>query len=120
LFCGNDRLIADAERWGCDGIVSGVACAVPELIVALHAAVRVNDAARLEELQRLLLDFIAWVDRFPVPVGIAAATEARGAKVGPPAVPLTAVQAVALEHFREWLAQWLPLIQRLTHARPTS
>lgn len=120
LFCGNDRLIVDAERWGCDGIISGVACAVPELILAIHAAVQAGDTALFDELQRHLSDFIDWIDRFPVPVGIAAATQARGLKVGPPAVPLTAAQAVSFEHFSDWFAKWLPLIQRLTHARPIS
>jgi dihydrodipicolinate synthase/N-acetylneuraminate lyase len=117
LFCGDDRLLLDAVRLGCDGVISGVACAVPELILALYHA---TDDTLIAELRGHLLEFITWIERFPVPVGISAATEARGAKVGPPAIPLTAAQAVALEQFKDWFANWLPVIRKLPHARPAT
>lgn len=116
LLCGNDRSIVEARRAGYDGVVSGVACAVPELVLALCRALDGGDEERMRTLQSHLLEFIGWIERFPVPVGIAAATEVRGAKVGPPAVPLTGDQFDALEQFKEWFAGWLPPIQKLTNA----
>ncbi len=116
LLCGNDRLFAHAHHAGCDGIVSGVASAVPELIVALKRALDRSDEARAQQLQDHLSLFIDWIDRFPVPVGISAAVEARGLKVGPPAIPLTAAQDDALEEFKAWLKSWLPHIEELKNA----
>ncbi len=116
LLCGNDRLMSSAFRAGADGIVSGVACAVPELIVALHRALEKNDEPLIARLQEQLTEFIAWIERFPVPVGISAAAEARGLTVGPPAIPLTSDQFDTLEEFKSWLAAWLRNIQNLTHA----
>ncbi len=119
LLCGNDRLIVDAHHAGSDAIVSGVACAVPELVLALHRSLVNGDQTQTDQAHSYLLEFIDWIDRFPVPVGIAAATEARGIKVGPPAIPLTADQFDTLEQFRTWFQQWLPAVQRLPYARST-
>jgi 4-hydroxy-tetrahydrodipicolinate synthase len=120
LLCGNDRILAPAHRAGCDGVVSGVACAVPELIVALHQALGRGDEAQVRELEGDLLEFIARIERFPVPVGISAAVEARGLKVGPHALPLTASLYDELEAFKAWFAGWLPRIEKLNHARSIS
>ena len=120
LLCGNDRLIAHAHRAGCDGVVSGIASAVPELIVAFRRALNQSDEVRAKELEVYLGEFIDWIERFPVPVGISAAVEARGAKVGPPAIPLTGAQDDALEEFRAWFTAWLPRIEQLKNARSTS
>jgi dihydrodipicolinate synthase/N-acetylneuraminate lyase len=110
LLCGNDRLIPHAHQAGSDGLVSGVASAVPELIVALDRALNQRDQPRIQELQAHLSAFIEWIERFPVPVGISAAVEWRGLKVGPAAIPLTAAQDDALEEFKSWFANWLPTI----------
>jgi dihydrodipicolinate synthase/N-acetylneuraminate lyase len=117
LLCGNDRLITHAHHAGCDGIVSGIASAAPELIVALDRALDRRDERRAQELQAHLSVFIEWIERFPVPVGISAAVEARGLKVGPAAIPLTAAQDDALEEFKAWLMNWLPYIEELKNAR---
>ena len=116
LLCGNDRRIVQVRRKGYDGIVSGVASAVPELVIALSQALDKADDAQVSALESHLRDFIDWIERFPVPVGIAAAAEARGAKIGPPAVPLTADQFDLLEQFKSWLADWLPVIRKLSNA----
>ncbi len=117
LLCGNDRLILHARHAGCDGIVSGVACAVPELILALNRAIDTGDSNAIQTLENHLLEFTDWLDRFPVPVGISAAAEARGIKVGPTALPLTSDQFDLLEEFKSWFKNWLPAIERLSYAR---
>jgi dihydrodipicolinate synthase/N-acetylneuraminate lyase len=115
LLCGNDRLIRRALAAGADGLVSGVACAAPELVVALYQAAR-SGSAEVPALERDLNEIIEWIERFPVPVGIAAAVEVRGAKVGPPALPLTEKQFDELEQFKDWFAQKLPYFQKISHA----
>jgi 4-hydroxy-tetrahydrodipicolinate synthase len=116
LLCGSDRQIVSARRAGYDGVVSGVACALPELVLALWRALDAGDDARAAALESELLEFIGWIERFPVPVGITAAVEARGLKVGPPAVPLTADQFDLLEQFKAWFAGWLPSVTSLSNA----
>ncbi len=120
LLCGDDRLIVHAHAAGSDGVVSGVACAVPELIIALRRALESADTTLAAELERHLLDFVGWIRRFPVPVGICAAVEMRGITVGPPAIPLTADQFESLEQFKLWFSEWLPAVQRISHARSSS
>lgn len=116
LLCGNDRLLAHAHRAGADGFVSGPACCVPELILGLNKALASGDSELASALQGRLDEFLDWIERFPVPVGISAAAEARGVKVGPPAVPLTAAEFALLEEFKSWFSAWLPRIQQLAHA----
>jgi dihydrodipicolinate synthase/N-acetylneuraminate lyase len=116
LLCGNDRLIAHAHQAGSDGIVSGVASAVPELIVALDRALDQRDELRAAELQQHLATFIDWIEQFPVPVGISAVVEWRGLQVGPAAIPLTGPQDDALEQFKTWFKGWLPYIEQLKNA----
>lgn len=116
VLCGNDRLASRALPMGASGFVSGSACAVPELCVALANAIRTGDTAASTELNAQLQTFHDWLDQFPVPVGIAAATEARGDKVGPPAVPLTPDQFESMQRFKSWFASWLPEMLKM-HAR---
>ncbi len=113
LFVGNDAIYPQARRAGADGVVSGCACAIPELLVKLDAAIVSGDAARAEMLTQLLGEFIAWTDRFPAPVAIKVATAARGLKVGPLAVPLGPEKCKALEEFQSWFKNWFPAILKV-------
>ncbi len=110
LMVGNDSLFTRAKAEGADGVISGVACAVPELLVALNRAICENATERVQALERKLQEFISWIDRFPAPVGIKVATTARGIKVGPLAVPLAKENAARLEEFKKWFPQWLPSV----------
>jgi len=113
LFVGNDSIYPKARQAGADGLVSGCACAIPELLVKLDAAIRSGDTARTEMLAGLLNEFIVWIDRFPAPVAIKVATAARGLKVGPLAVPLGSEKCQALEEFRSWFRGWYPAILKV-------
>jgi dihydrodipicolinate synthase/N-acetylneuraminate lyase len=113
LFVGNDNIFVHARRAGADGVVSGCACAIPELLVKLDAAITSGDAERTEMLSGLLNEFIAWTDRFPTPVAIKVATAARGLKIGPLAVPLGPEKCQALEEFQQWFKAWFPAILRV-------
>jgi len=112
LLIGNDRIYSRARQIGAHGIVSGVACAAPELLVALEDAIAKNLTAKVERLDARLHEFIDWHDRFPTPVAIKTAASLRGLNVGPLAAPLSPAAQRLLDEFREWFRAWLPLVQR--------
>lgn len=108
LLVGNDVLFTPARMGGADGVISGCACAIPELLVALDGAITGGDAERRERLDARLHEFIAWVDSFPAPVAIREALLVRGINTGPHAAPLSPEEQRRLTHFRSWFAEWLP------------
>jgi dihydrodipicolinate synthase/N-acetylneuraminate lyase len=112
LLIGNDRIYTRARPRGAHGIVSGVACAAPELLVALEQAIAMNLPATVERLDARLQEFIAWHDQFPTPVIIKTAVGERGLKIGPLASPLGPAGQRRLDEFREWFRAWLPDVQR--------
>ena len=112
LLVGNDIVFTRARRAGADGVVSGCACAVPELMLGLDCAIRENAEERITRLEQMLKEFIGWLDRFPVPVGVKEATMARGLKVGPPAVPLPTDEERVLAEFREWFSGFLKTVKQ--------
>lgn len=113
LFVGNDAVYPQARRLGADGVVSGCACAIPELLVKLDAAITSGDAPRSEVLWGFLQEFIAWTTRFPTPVAIKVATAARGLKIGPLSVPLPPEKCRALDEFQNWFRAWFPAILKV-------
>ncbi len=112
LLIGNDKIFTRARQFGADGLISGVACAVPELLLALDAAIQGGDAGKSQSLDARLQEFIEWLDRFPAPIGVKEATAARGIKIGPPSVPLSPEKQRDLDDFRAWFQNWLPAVQR--------
>jgi 4-hydroxy-tetrahydrodipicolinate synthase len=112
LLVGNDVIFTRARTAGADGVVSGVACAVPELLLGLDRAICAGSAEKIAKLEARLQEFIRTIDPLPVPLGIKAATELRGLPVGPPAVPLSMPSLRALEEFKEWFQAWLPDVQK--------
>jgi dihydrodipicolinate synthase/N-acetylneuraminate lyase len=118
LLIGNDRILARARESGADGAVSGVSCALPELILALDAAVRDGDERKKNKLEARLAEFLDWTKRFPTPVAVKIAVEARGLRPGALAAPLGAEGGQLLEQYRGWLSGWIP--QVLADAHDTS
>lgn len=107
LLVGHDAIFARARKEGADGVVSGVACAVPELLLGLDRAIARHDDTETERLDARLGEFLERIGRFPVPVGIKAALAVRGIKTGAPPVPLAAGTQAALDEFREWFRWWM-------------
>ena len=112
VMVGNDVVFTRARLAGADGVVSGVACALPELMLGLDRAIQCGQREQTARLESRLQEFIAWIDRFPAPVGVRVATAARGLKVGPLAVPLAPESQRALEEFSTWFQSWLPMVRR--------
>ncbi|RPJ73712.1 MAG: hypothetical protein EHM24_07430, partial [Acidobacteria bacterium] len=103
---GNDTAFARSRAAGAHGVVSGVACALPELMLALDRALAAGAADAVAKLDARLHEFIAWLNRFPVPVGIKEAVALRGLKTGPHSIPLACETLRAVEEFRVWFRPW--------------
>ncbi len=110
LLVGSESLYLECRLAGADGIVSGVAAAIPELIVAIDRALRVNDGERALQLNRHLEEFVGWVDRFPASIAIKQAAVARGWNLNHFAFPFDEDTQADLAAFHHWLHTWLPPI----------
>jgi 4-hydroxy-tetrahydrodipicolinate synthase len=106
VICGHDRIALRALAAGSDGVLSGCASAVPELVVAMRRAQAAGDRARAEVLNARLGEFVDRIEAFPVPIGIKRAVEIRGQKGGEGAVPLPPEGGQALAEFAAWFRGW--------------
>jgi 4-hydroxy-tetrahydrodipicolinate synthase len=106
LFNGGDRLAPRALREGADGLISGAASAVPELMAAIYR----SPASRI--LEDKLDEFLDRMDCFPFPAGIKRAVAARGQKAGPMLTPMSPATRAGLEEFAAWFSAWIPEMLR--------
>lgn len=106
LFAGNDRLAAQALTSGADGVLSGCACAIPELLVAICRSATGSNPSRTAQLQASLTEFTDWIEKFPTPIGIKRAVALRGQKSGDTSIPLANETSEALEEFATWFKGW--------------
>ena len=107
LLVGNDVIYRRARAAGAQGIVSGVAAAVPELLVAMDKAIIAKDVARADELDARLHEFLRWLDQFPATIGVKVAATARGWKFAHTAVPYDARTSQMKEEFEGWFREWI-------------
>jgi len=110
LLVGNDSLYMRAFPAGADGVVSGVAGAVPELMVSLDRSLQVSDAATAGRLNTRLSEFINWAERFPATLAIKRAACVRGWKLDHASIPLGPDTRAALGQFECWFREWLPVV----------
>lgn len=110
LLVGNDLIYRRARAVGADGIVSGAAAAVPELLVALDRAVVAKDESRADELDGRVHEFLGWLDKFPATIGVKLAACARGWKLEHTAVPYDEPTLEAKKEFEEWFKEWVKLV----------
>jgi dihydrodipicolinate synthase/N-acetylneuraminate lyase len=89
-------------------MVSGVAAAVPELMVALGRALSAGNGDLASRLNGLLGEFIARIDQFPATVGIKRAAVARGWKLDHSVLPFDEQTIAQLNEFEQWFRAWLP------------
>jgi 4-hydroxy-tetrahydrodipicolinate synthase len=110
---GNDSALAAAlEENVCDGVVSGVASVLPELILEIfHTSTNTPAFGRLSAL---LSEFIRRIDGFPTPWGLKWAAETRGLPSPGFAQPLAPSRLQAAGELRTWLADWLPQVTAAT------
>ena len=112
LFAGYERAYVEARSMGADGAIFGTASAVPELLVALDAALCTGAQERVGRLTARLNEFVDWIEIFPMTVGIKEALKQRKLKTGALAVPLGEPGERKLAEFAEWFRGWLPVVLR--------
>jgi len=115
-LAGNERIYSYARSNGADGIISGVAAGVPELIVALDRAILACNSTKAGILNAHLRALLKTLGRFPAPVASVQAAIARGWRKDEGALPFDNQTKAALEDYRRWFDQWLPQVLADSHA----
>ena len=82
LFTGADTSFAEAWAHGARGIVSGLANAVPEVVMKTHNAVCGGEVEGIARERRFLTELSGWMGKLAFPLNIKAAMEARGVGSG--------------------------------------
>jgi 4-hydroxy-tetrahydrodipicolinate synthase len=108
LVIGDDALLWDALGAGWDGVISGIACFLPELLVSLYRSFRAGDYDTARHCQELLDQLIEEIVKLPIPWGIRVALGLRGIPTGPLPLPLSPVRKQQIAEFRSWLSRRLP------------
>lgn len=117
LLVGHDVMFTPARMAGADGIVSGIASALPELLVALDRAIACGKRDIVWQLDGRLQEFLGRMCGFAPPIAIREAAAVRGIKVGPHAIVPGGAEAARLTEFREWFTGWLPeVLEETKHA----
>lgn len=112
LLAGMDRLYVQERRMGAHGTVSGVATALPELMVALDQAILAGEQQRVQRFELRLAEFLAWAGEFPWPAAAKEAAKQRKLKSGALATPLSEEKERKLAEFAAWFRNWLPDVLR--------
>ncbi len=110
FLSGSERLYAGTRQAGADGIVSGVAAALPELMVALDRALLASHEERTALLAKRLGEYLDHLDRFPATVIIRQTAVARGWSFSPVAVPFDEDLSAELIGFHGWFREWWPSV----------
>lgn len=104
---GNDGALAQALTEGiCDGVVSGVACVLPEVIQPLFA--NPPQSAVFQVIAAKLQEFIAKIDLLPTPWGLKAIAEERGIATAAYQLPVSSQRAKQIRETQKWFKEWLP------------
>jgi dihydrodipicolinate synthase/N-acetylneuraminate lyase len=108
LLIGNENVYFHERVSGADGVVSGIAAALPELMVALEHAIAAKDLDRAHHLNARLKEFLLWIEQFPATVAIKQTAALRDWIKSDLAFPLSAESKSQLSAFGNWLRDWLP------------
>ena len=108
LLLGSESLYVRGRMAGADGIVSGIAGAIPELPVAIERSIRAGDPARVQRLDARLQELVQWMDQFPATVAIKKTAVARGWYLNECAFPFDQTTNAALAAFEDWVRNWIP------------
>jgi 4-hydroxy-tetrahydrodipicolinate synthase len=104
---GNDGVLPQALAEGvCDGVVSGVACVLPEAIQALYDSKPGED--KFERAAGLLKEFITQINVLPTPWGLKVIAEAREFGKATYSLPVAEKRAGQIAQIQRWFEEWLP------------
>jgi 4-hydroxy-tetrahydrodipicolinate synthase len=104
---GNDGLLVDALREDvCDGVVSGIACVLPEFTQAILQAAGNRDDGKLSQLSAMLDALKGELSQLPVPWGLKWIAEARGILRARFSQPVAAQRILQGRDLITWYRQW--------------
>jgi 4-hydroxy-tetrahydrodipicolinate synthase len=104
---GNDSVLAQALRERvCDGVISGVACAVPELLLALFGRKDNPESQEFHEAANALAEFIEHLNGFPMPWGLKWIQECRDIMPATFSQPLTKRRMEQGHALQAWFQGW--------------
>lgn len=118
-YVGNDARIFDALNSEWDGVISGLACIVPELVLDLARHFEVDDWEAARERQVILNELIAEVEKLPIPWGVRLALRERGFAAGELPLPLSVQRRKEVAAFGEWFRGWLERAPAIVHTART-
>ncbi|MFN2142368.1 MAG: dihydrodipicolinate synthase family protein [Candidatus Promineifilaceae bacterium] len=93
LLAGNEAIALGSLALGADGMISGLATAVPEPLVAMANAFNAGDMTEARRQQRLINRLLATMPAGARIGALKGILESRGVAVGPPLPPLPAAAA---------------------------
>jgi 4-hydroxy-tetrahydrodipicolinate synthase len=115
---GHDGALVEAlRRKLADAAISGLACVVPEAIVAAFDAAETNDESRLEGLGVLVEELVERSAAMPYPWVVAQIAAVRGLGVASYPFPPTQSRYHALAALTEWLPTWLDRLSTINLSR---
>lgn len=107
---GNDGVLSAALTSGlCDGVVSGVACVLPELIQMLYTAEPCSRS--FLNAEQTLSELLVKLDDLPVPWGLKAIAEVRQITRASIHLPASSRRAQQIKELQAWIPDWLNRIQ---------
>lgn len=106
VLVGDDSLLLPALKAGWDGVISGIACFVPDLIVSIHRAYRSGQMGEAASQQAVLDELIEKLVRMPIPWGVRIGLETRGLANGPLHQPVAESRKPAIADFQAWVRRW--------------
>ena len=116
---GNDQVLVQARKDQiCDGVISGVAAAIPELILYLGRTDPASDAARFGAVSGMLDELVDQLNNFPVPWGLKFISERRGlGPLGSP-LPVTESRREQARALAIWVEDWWDRMNALVPVGP--
>ena len=106
-FVGRGDMLAAALQAGCcDGIISGIAAVLPELIAGALEAHAAGDSVRFHEFASSVEDAMEQIRKLPIPWGFKLIAECRGLGKASFAVPLSLVRREQAVAFKVWFRSW--------------
>lgn len=111
---GNDRILLLALREGtCDGVISGIAGVLPELIKYFFTHADQAGSHEFQRLQRFFDELIHRLNGFPVPWGLKWLNEVRGITEAVFPQPVSQHRLKQKLEFTEWFKRFWPKFELL-------
>jgi 4-hydroxy-tetrahydrodipicolinate synthase len=104
---GNDAVLRPALSEGvCDGVISGIACVLPELILALYGQGGRAACTEFDDSWRLLREIANQLDSVPTPWALKWIAEARGIMAAHFSQPQGDGRRARGAEMKQWFGEW--------------